>query len=77
MKDVDSVLAGNKEDEYLLSGSYWNMGRYVQIRLVLRNYKEKDGLLIHGVHKTSIPPGLELTPKYDNKGHGDNHGYGP
>ena len=48
LKDVDSVLAGNKKDEYLLSGSYWDMGRYVQIRLVLRNYKEKDALSIHG-----------------------------
>ena len=77
LTDVDSVLAGNKEDEYLLSGSYWDMGRYVQIRLVLRNYKGEGRTINTRVHKTSIPSGLELMPKYDNKGHGDNHGYGP
>ena len=77
LRDVDSVLAGNKKDEYLLSGSYWDMGRYVQIRLVLRNYKGEGRTINTRVHKTSIPPGLELTPKFDNRGDGDNHGYGP
>ena len=70
-----SVLAGNKKDEYLLSGSYWDMGRYVQIRLVLRNYKGEGRTINTRVHKASILPGLELT--FDNRGDGDNHGYGP
>ena len=77
LKDVDSVLAGNKKDEYLLSGTYWDMGRYVQIRLVLRNYNGEGRTINTRVHKTSIPPGLKLMPKFDNRWDGDNHGYGP
>ena len=76
-KDVDAMLAGNDDGEYLLKGTYWNLGRYIQIRFVVRNNKGGGRTFNTRVHKASIPPGLDLVPPNKIAGGGGNHGYGP
>lgn len=78
-KGVDSMLAGDQVGDYLLTGSYWDLGRHVQLRLAIRNGKGQGLAWNRRIHKTSIPPGLILVPETSGKSAaaGDNHGYGP
>ena len=72
-KEVDNMLAGDQVGDYLLTGSYWDLGRHVRLRLAIRNGKGQGLAWNRRIRKTSIPPGLTLVPEAS----GDNHGYGP
>lgn len=78
-RDVDAMLAGGADGDYLLSGTYWDLGRFVQLRFVLRNAKGDGRTFNRRVHKASIPPGLDLAPSEGavTAAAGGNLGYGP
>jgi hypothetical protein len=62
-KNVPSLLAGSERGSYILNGEYWDFGKYIQVRVTLRNSKGAGSSWNGNINRKSVPPKLLNLPK--------------
>lgn len=76
-REMRERLTGNVVGDYLLSGTYWDFGRLVALRLSVRNSEGVGFAWSHHILKSSIPKALRLLPKVPVPGAENNDNLGP